>query len=478
VAEGRAQRGGAERGSAGGVPVHIFSGFLGSGKTTAIRAQLDACHRRGERVAVIVNDFGEASFDEATLAEGEPYRITNIPGGCVCCTAPEGFVAALGAVLEERPDRLLIEPTGLARPQDLVDTIRRGPQRDAFELAPVVVLVDPQVLLQDEQGGDTPTRALLREQLQVADVLVANRIDLAKPEALAAFDRRAAELWPAPLAIHRTRHGALPSQALEWPPGEGARSERHAAHEGHEHAPSTAGFLARSWRWSPEVVFSGRRLRDGLAALAGDVSVVRFKGIFRTEEGTSRLEIAGGVLHDRLTSYRRDSRADAIAAQGDAGALDRVAAALEAAALREDELRGDPSRIEWVLPDGRVLTADRAALLALPGGIPDVSAQFPKRSGAAARIEALFEAWALPKDGSAVVVAGDGFASEPVAISVLRRGVLLHSLDEEPLAAAQGGPFRLLIPADATPEPVSCANVKGVAKIVLRAGSGGAPVSG
>ena len=74
------------------VPVHIVAGFLGAGKTTAIRAQLDA--RRGERVAVIVNDFGEASFDEVSLAEGEPFRITNIPGGCVCCTAPEGFVAA------------------------------------------------------------------------------------------------------------------------------------------------------------------------------------------------------------------------------------------------------------------------------------------------------------------------------------------------------------------------------------------------
>ena len=105
------------------IPVQIFAGFLGAGKTTAIGAQLAA--RSGERVAVIVNDFGEASLDEVTLEESEPFRITNIPGGCVCCTAPEGFVDALGAVLEEMPDRLLIEPTGLARPQDLIDTIRR-----------------------------------------------------------------------------------------------------------------------------------------------------------------------------------------------------------------------------------------------------------------------------------------------------------------------------------------------------------------
>jgi hypothetical protein len=46
--------------------------------------------------------------------------------------------------------------------------------------------------------------------------------------------------------------------------------------------------------------------------------------------------------------------------------------------------------------------------------------------------------------------------------------VLLHSLDGEPLPAGQGGPFRLLIPEEASSEPVSCANVKGVAKIVVR----------
>ena len=88
------------------VPLQIISGFLGSGKTTAIRAQLDA--RRGERLAIIVNDFGEAALDEAALEADEPFRLTNIPGGCVCCTAPEGFVDALGAVLAERPDRLIM----------------------------------------------------------------------------------------------------------------------------------------------------------------------------------------------------------------------------------------------------------------------------------------------------------------------------------------------------------------------------------
>jgi G3E family GTPase len=442
------------------IPVQIVSGFLGAGKTTAIRAQLE--QRKGEKIAVIVNDFGDASLDEVALAEGEPFRITNIPGGCVCCTAPEGFVDALGAVLAQRPDRLLIEPTGLARPQDLVDTIRRCAHAAELELAPVVVIVDPHQLAAAESS------ALLREQAQVADVLVANRTDLASESELAAFERYAAELWPAPLAVLRTRHGALAPEQLDWPEGEGPRQRPAPGHaHDHAHAPSTEGHSARSWLWPPDAVFSGRRLRDALAALVADPALARFKGIFRTEEGVSRLEIAGGVLHDRLTAFRRDSRADAIA-RGDAGALDRIGAALTAALLRDDERRVDPNRIEIVLPDGRVHGVDRAALAALPRGIDDVAPLFPKRSGAAARVEALFQALDLPATGAAVVVAGDGFASEPVAIPVLRQGVLLHSQEGEPLPASQGGPFRLLIPDSASPEPISCANVKGVAKVVLR----------
>jgi G3E family GTPase len=450
------------------IPVQIFAGFLGAGKTTAIGAQLAA--RPGERVAVIVNDFGEASLDEVTLDASEPFRITNIPGGCVCCTAPEGFVEALGAVLEEKPDRLLIEPTGLARPQDLIDTIRRCPHANLLEMAPVVVLLDPRSL-SGKGSGDAATRRLLQEQAQVADVLVANRSDLCDEADLEAFQRFAAEIWPPPLAVHVTRQGALPGDLLDWPEGEGSRAAREMSGPGHDHTDSTAGYRSRSWKWSPEVVFSRQRLSRALLRLAAGeegAPLARFKGIFRTEEGTSRLEISGGILHDRLTSYRRDSRADAIVRAEDDEALARIGEWLEGAVLRDEERRRDANRVEVVLPDGRVHGVDLEVLRELPDPIPDVSPQFPGRAGSAARLSSLFAHLELPSRGQAVVVAGDGFASEPVDLDVLLQGVLLHSLEGEPLPASKGGPFRLLIPEAASAEPVSCANVKGVAKLVLR----------
>ncbi len=440
------------------VPVHIIAGFLGAGKTTAIRAQL--AERRGERIAVIVNDFGEAALDEVALAEAGPFRITNIAGACVCCTAPEGFLDALGAVLAEQPERILIEPTGLARPQDLVDTIRRGPHRDALALAPVIVIVDPGQLAAGSDAGEW------REQVEAADVLVANRTDLCDEAALEHFDELAAELWPAPLAVHRTSHGKLPAAAFSWPAGAGPA--RSAGRHPHEHAASTAAHVARSWSWARDVVFARERLRGALERSMGGGGLARFKGIFHTREGVLRLEVAGGVLHEATSAFRRDSRADAITQVGAAASLDEIGAALDAAILSAAELEAQSHQIEIVHRDGRCDVVDRAALLELPDAVPDVAVLLPKRTGEAARLSRLFERLGIGDDGYAVVCAADGFASEPVKLSALAQGLLLHSLEGRALAPEQGGPLRLLIPADVAGAPTACANVKAVTRIVIR----------
>lgn len=447
------------------VPVHILCGFLGAGKTTAIRAQLEA--RAGERIAVIVNDFGEASLDGASLSEAEPFRITNIPGGCVCCTAPEGFVDALGAILDTDPERLLIEPTGLARPQDLVDTIRRSPHRERVALGPLLVLLDPARLarLRQQQPG------VVEQQLEAADVLVANRIDLCGAEELARFDAWAQKLWPAPLAIVKTSHGRIAPELFDWPEGEGARLPRAVDQAGDPHRHSTEGFAARSWKWPPAVVFARERLARALERVAkGDARppLERFKGIFRTREGVLRLELAGGSLHEAPSSHRRDSRADAIARSEEAGVLDALAGWLAEAVLTPAELEARSHQIEISLPDGRSQVVDRDELAALQDGIEDVSSLFPKRAGSAARVARLWQQLGLGGDGVAVVCAADGFASEPVPVSALLEGVVLHSFGGEPLAEREGGPFRLLIPEGVEGAPSSCANVKGVVRIVLR----------
>ncbi|MCP5057531.1 MAG: hypothetical protein GY937_12520 [bacterium] len=458
------------------IPVHIIGGFLGTGKTTFIRDQLTA--RKGEQLAVLVNDFGEASLDAATLAGDRPFEITNIPGGCVCCTAPEGFVDALGEIVARGPDRLLIEPTGLARPQDLIDTIRRSPHADSLEIAPVVVLIDPARLA----AAGEPERELIGHQAEIADVLVANRTDLCEPEAVEHFEAWAAELWPGPLVLHRTTQGRVPVELMEWPEGEGTRlsgeasGHRHHDHAGEEthdhHADSTEGFRAESWRWSAACVFSRERLFRTVLRMSQGLAgapLARFKGIFRTDEGFLLLELAGGTVHQARSLHRRDSRADAIfTGEGDTDPTRLAATWLRDAVLSNRELEAKTHEVELALPNGRVRIIDRKELLGLPDGIPDVSESFPKRSGAAARIEALWQAHDLPSSGHAIVCAADGFTSEPVPIDAIRQGLLLHTLEGDALPAGKGGPFRLLIPEEVENAPSACASVKGVVRIVLK----------
>lgn len=412
--------------------VHVIAGFLGAGKTTVLRHLL-ARRPAGEKVAVVVNDFGEAAVDAALLG-GDGRGLREIQGACVCCTAPEGFVAAVRDLLEA--DRLFVEPTGIARPEDVLDTLRRAPFADRLSVGPLVVVVDPRRIT---HAGE------------VADVVVANRTDLATPDDLAAFRAWAAALWPGPLRVIETAHGVVPDDVLDWAPGAGPRAVPHHHDHDHDH-----GFVARSWVWPPDVVFHRGRLHAALAELP----LARAKGLFRTDDGFLDLQRAADAVHEAPTAWRRDSRADAIAA--DPSVLDRLGERLDEARFAPDELRARGTTVE-VAWEGGLRTFDRSALAAL-GGVPDVGALFPKRAGRAARLPDLLAAAGAPAEGRIVVVARDGYASAPVDVGAVQGGLLVHSLGDGPLPDDQGGPFRLLVPSE-----VACANVKGVVRVrILR----------
>lgn len=438
------------------IPIHVVGGFLGAGKTSALVSLLEG-PLRAERVAVVINDFGQGAIDEASLGDGS-VSIAEIRGECVCCTAPEGFVGAVGSLVEEGGiDRILVEPTGLAVPADLIDTLRRAPYADRIEVRPLIVLVDPMQL-------DGPDAEHLEDQARVADVLVANRLDLATDAGVEAFEAWADELWPGPIETVKTEHGRLPERVLDWP-SEPRQRDRVDPHE-HDHQHDSGhdgvhGHLVETLVWPPETVFHRGRLLEAL----GGSTVTRAKGLFRTDEGWTRLERAGGSTHEGTTGWRRDSRVDLIGRTP--GSIEAVGSAIEAAVLSDEELRATAESIEIGLPDGSARRFDRAALAALPDGVDDVAPLLPGREGSAARVGALLDAIGAPEGLQAVVVALDGYTTPPVPADALRTGLLIHSVAGEPLPAKKGGPIRLMIPGDAGPGG-PCANVKGVVRLALR----------
>ncbi len=314
------------------VPVHILAGPLGVGKTTAVAALL-AARADVERVGVVVNDVGLAGLDAERLRDVGAGDVLDVPGGCVCCTAPEGLVDALGALLDRGVDRLLIEPTGLADPGDLVDRLRAAPFADRLALQPVIVLVDPARLPEPGEGG--PAHA------DAADILVVNRTDLASDAEKARAARWVAARWPAPVRVEWTDHGRLDPSALGWPEGAPVPAVERRPPPAHDHdhdhdhdGGATHGHRARSLVWGPDVRFDQDRLGRALARLLGGEAgapLARLKGIFRFDEGTVRLEIAAGALHEAMSGYRCGSVVDVIVGPGAPDALDRAEALLAAA---------------------------------------------------------------------------------------------------------------------------------------------------
>jgi G3E family GTPase len=419
------------------VPVHIVTGFLGAGKTTLLIDQL--ARRQGEeRCAVVVNDFGQARID-ASLLDGA-VAVTEIPGGCVCCTAPEGLVPAVEALVEQGSvDRIFLEATGLARPADIVDTLTRSPLSSRIEVAPVVVVVDPGRL-----AGDPPP--LLLEQVDAADVLVASHVERATEETLAGLDQLAEGHFPPWLASVRAQEGAVDVGLFDL-----RRSELVFRKRSRPSAPSTEGFGAASRLWTPDRVFE----LDALRAVLEDCGAERAKGLFRTEAGWMLLELAAGQVRHRPSQIRSASAVDVIV-EGSVSQAEDIVQQLE------DAVYVEVSRQGVHLSDGHgyEVQLTRFALAALPGQIDDVSTLFPKRRGRGVRLSEVLGLTLAADHAHFVVAASDGMTTEPVLVGAAGDAILVHSLDDGPLPDKLGGPCRLLVP-----EGSACASVKGVARI-------------
>lgn len=97
----------------------LVSGFLGSGKTTAIARLTDCLTARGRRVCVVENEAGEFGVDELVLDQ-KPIRVTSLSGGCVCCQLTGQLIDALRTIRQEfAPDHVIVELSGLAYPTAL-----------------------------------------------------------------------------------------------------------------------------------------------------------------------------------------------------------------------------------------------------------------------------------------------------------------------------------------------------------------------
>jgi G3E family GTPase len=162
------------------VNVLCIAGFLGSGKTTVLLEVARALTEGGARVAVIENEVGEVGIDGGYVREqGLPVR--ELFGGCICCTLQVGLVETLGDVREDfEPDWVIIEPTGLAAPGDILGlVVDHVPDLDVIRVLTIVDAERWPMLLE-------VIEPLITSQLASADVVAVNKVDAVGGEALTA----------------------------------------------------------------------------------------------------------------------------------------------------------------------------------------------------------------------------------------------------------------------------------------------------
>ncbi|WP_027084741.1 CobW family GTP-binding protein [Cohnella panacarvi] len=162
------------------VPVSILTGFLGSGKTTLLNKLVSDAKERGLKIAVLLNEVGEANV-EAELIGGD-VPMAEMLGGCICCQL-KGDVAMelVRIVREHRPDVVWIESTGIAQPLDIMDGVAEASLYERAALRDIVTVVDARHLLDRVRVGAGRTLRLMVDQIRAASVLVLNKTDLIGP---------------------------------------------------------------------------------------------------------------------------------------------------------------------------------------------------------------------------------------------------------------------------------------------------------
>jgi len=255
----------------GRTPITLVTGPLGSGKTTLLRHILDTLPTK---IAIVMNEFGEIAIDTKVI-EGKNVQIAELGGGCVCCSLLGEFEAAIGEIIEKTaPERIVVETTGLAEPEALVVNIQEAlPQ---CRLDGVVSVIDADMLVRFPELGHTT-----RLQIEGANILLLNKIDLVEPAQIEPLETKLNEINPT-AAIVRTERCRTDPELLF-----GIGRERKVARPEHGHQLEFESFT-----FSSDKIFS----RDSFEGFADSLSasVIRAKGFVRFADGTQLFNFVAG----------------------------------------------------------------------------------------------------------------------------------------------------------------------------------------
>ncbi|GLH71824.1 cobalamin biosynthesis protein CobW [Geothrix limicola] len=187
----------------------IVTGPLGAGKTTVVNRLLKAEVAASRRVAVLINEFGAVSVD-GTLVDTERPELAgveNLVNGCVCCSLRDDVITTLKAWCDQpeaqRPQRVVLETTGLADPTDLLDLEQEPALAGRLRLAGLLTVISCLAPV-----DHLKTKPLLHRQAALASLIHLSKADLDPSGAVAWESELHAAFRHIPLVA--TRQGVAP----------------------------------------------------------------------------------------------------------------------------------------------------------------------------------------------------------------------------------------------------------------------------
>lgn len=290
------------------VPTNLITGFLGVGKTTAILHLLRS-KPEDQRWAVLVNEFGEIGVDGSLMqgqhGEDQGVFVTEVPGGCMCCAAGLPMQVALNQLLTiARPDRVLIEPTGLGHAKEVLQVLTRSASyQTALDVQRTITLVNARQL-NDSRYTDND---IFNQQIEVADVIVGNKADLYHPDDQHNLHTYVQQNTPGNATIVLTTHGRIDPDILQGKAGYTGQQATEASPHHHTSTPQTNsipacgyikklnkgnGFYSVGWRFREEMIFQHGPLFSLLSGIAAE----RVKAVMNTDQGVVGFNYAEGAL--------------------------------------------------------------------------------------------------------------------------------------------------------------------------------------
>jgi len=263
-----------------GVPALVVSGFLGAGKTTLVKHLIADAQQQGLKLAVISNEFGELGIDRALLQEAGGPGYVELEGGCVCCQLSNELLETLQNLWETiRPDRVVVETSGVALPFETLMTFWREPITEWVGESLAVVVANAE---QVAEGRDM--EGTFEQQVSSADIVVLNKVDLVSEQSMGRVEGLLQDMAPDAPFI-RSIQGKIDTSVVFPPiPSPSTSSKRKSKSERVPHTHEA--FEAQEISFPPNIT------PEQLILQLQPLHALRIKGIVNTSEG---LKLVQGV---------------------------------------------------------------------------------------------------------------------------------------------------------------------------------------